>query len=49
MILAWHRDLHVLLSQGCIVANCFYLGGSVPTFVVKMLIFQVKMHKVATV
>ena len=31
MILAWQRDLHVLHhSQGSIVANCSYLGGSVP-------------------
>ena len=30
MILAWQRDLRVLHhSQGSIVANCSYLGGSV--------------------
>ena len=35
MILAWQRDLHVLHhSQGNIVANCSYLGGSVPTLYV---------------
>ena len=33
MILAWQRDLHVLQhSQGSIVADFSYLGGSVPTF-----------------
>ena len=35
-ILAWQRDLNVLHhSQGRIVANCSYLGGSVPTFDIK--------------
>ena len=36
MILAWQRNLHVLYhSQGSIVANCTYLGGSLPTFDIK--------------
>ena len=36
MILALQRDLHVLHhSHGRIVANCSYLGGSVPTFDIK--------------
>ena len=36
MTLAWQRDLHVLHhSQGSLVANCSYSGGSVPTFLVK--------------
>ena len=36
MILAWQRDLHVLHhGQGSIVANCSYLGGSVPPFDIK--------------
>ena len=36
IILAWQRDLHALHhSQGSIVANCSYLGGSVPTFDIK--------------
>ena len=36
MILAWQIDLHVLHhSQRSIVANCSYLGGSVPTFDIK--------------
>ena len=39
MILVWQRDLHVLHhSQGSIVANCSYLGGSVPTFDFKILL-----------
>ena len=36
MILAWQRDLHVLHhSEGSIIANCSYLGGSVPTLDIK--------------
>ena len=36
MILAWQGDLSILYhSQGSIVANCSYLGGSVPTFDIK--------------
>ena len=40
-MLTWQRDLHVLHhSQGSIVANFSYLGGSVPTFDIKNIAFN---------